>query len=327
MYYTLCLALCLAVMFLVITGTSMLCMACLRYLDLRRVSPSMRASILFMIRALPAVLAGIVAFGFALPAFLRFEPQSSGEFVGARLLALASMGAFLLVAMTVRAVRILRATMLLRKQWSARGEKLTVEGVNLPVYCVEGSGSLMAVIGIFRPRIFVARRFVQALSGEELSAALAHEMAHVRSFDNFKQFFLKITRPPHWLNIFRVTDAAWTNASEVAADENALTSGASALDLSSALVKAGRLGANSALCEAVAASHLLPTATQSSFEVRVAHLQRLLEENSGPRAAVNISAIERHRTTLLWMFLLLAYAASFNAVLPWIHEALEFLVQ
>jgi Zn-dependent protease with chaperone function len=222
---------------------------------------------------------------------------------------------------------MLRATMLLRKQWSSQGEKLSVEGVNLPVYCVEDSGSLMAVIGIFRPRIFVARRFVRTLSAEELSAALAHEMAHVRSFDNFKQLFLKITRPPQWLNIFRLTDAAWTNASEVAADENALTSGASALDLSSALVKAGRLGTKSVLCEAVAASHLLPMITQSSFEVRVAHLQELLEENGRPRPAARAGALERHSTTLLWMSLLLVYAASFNTVLPWMHEALEALVR
>lgn len=325
MYYALCLALCLAVMFLVATGTLMICMAGLRYLDLRRVSPSMRASILFMIRALPVALAAIVAFGFALPAFLRFEPESSNEFVGTRLLALASMGAFLLAAMLVRAIRILLATMILRNQWSARCERLAVANVDLPVYCIEGSGTWMAVIGIFRPRIYIARRFAQALSKDELSAALAHEMAHVRSFDNFKQFFLKITRPPRWLNIFRITDAAWTNASEIAADESALKSGASALDLSSALVKAGRLGANAAMCDAVAASHLLPAVTQSAFEVRVAHLQDLLEER--PQPAVTLSGLERHGAMLLWASLALAYAASFHAVLPWFHEALEFLVQ
>jgi Zn-dependent protease with chaperone function len=327
MYYALCLALCLAVMFLVMTGTSMMCMAWLRYLDLRRVSPSLQASILFMIRALPAGLAALAALGFALPAFLRFEPASSSEFVGLRLLALAALGASLLAAMMVRAFRILRATMLLRDQWSARGERIAVPDIDLPVYCVEDSGSLLAVVGIFRPRIFVARRFAQALSREELSAALAHEMAHVRSFDNFKQLFLKITRPPRRLNIFQITDAAWTSASEVAADEIALSSGASALDLSSALVKAGRLGANTAMCEAVAVSHLLPIVTGSSFEMRVTHLQGLLEENNDPRPASKTSGFGRHSATALWILLLLTYAASFNAVLPWMHEALEFLVR
>src|SRR5260370_14422954 len=39
-----------------------------------------------------------------------------------------------------------------------------------------------------------AREVVQLLSAEELSAAIAHERAHVRSFDNLKQMLLKITR-------------------------------------------------------------------------------------------------------------------------------------
>ncbi|HWZ43765.1 MAG TPA: M56 family metallopeptidase [Candidatus Saccharimonadales bacterium] len=327
MYYALCLALCLAVMFLVMTGMSMVCMAGLRYLDLRRVSPALRASLLFMIRALPAALAGMAALGFALPAFLRFEPAASNEFVGLRLLALATLGASVLVSMMVRALRILRTTLLLRKQWSAQGERIAAPEAGVPVYCVEGPGPLMAVIGILRPRIFVARRFVQALSVEEFSAALEHEMAHVRSGDNFKQLFLKITRPPRRLNIFHIADAAWTNASEVAADESALARGASALDLSSALVKAGRVGASTTLCEAVAASHLLPIAAQSAFEVRVTHLQELLEDTGGPQPAVQANGLERHSATLLWLFLLLTYAASFNAVLPWMHEALEFLVR
>ena len=268
MYYALGLALSLAVIFLVMSGTAMLCAAGLRFLDLRRVSPSAGAGILFAIRSLPVALAAIATFGFALPAFFRFEPRSSEEFIGMRLLALAAMGATLLGAMAVRAVRILSATARLRRQWLGRAEALAVEGMDLPVYAVDNPGPLMAVIGIFRPEIYVAQRFADTLSPEELSAALAHEVAHVRSFDNFKKLFLKITRAPRWLSSFHLTDTAWTNASEVAADEIALAGGASAIDLSAALVKAGRLGAYPALCEA-AISHLLPDVTQSSFELRV----------------------------------------------------------
>ena len=328
MYYALGVALCLAVMFLVMSCAMMACAACLRFLDLRRVSLPARAGILFLIRALPAALAVTVALGFALPAFLRFEPRSSGEFVGFRLLLLAVPGALALSAMAVRAARLLLATSRLDRQWSAQAERLTARGVRLPVYCVEDSGSLMAVIGIFRPRIFVARRFVDTLTSEELSAALAHEIAHVRAFDNLKQFFLKITRAPRWMSSFRMTDAAWTNASEVAADENALAGGASALDLSSALVKAGRLGSRTALCEAVAASHLLPAVSQSSFELRVAHLRELLEhEGRRETAGMCSGMIARYGPALLCLSLLLAYAVSFNTVLPWIHEGLEVLAR
>src|SRR5205807_4824700 len=101
-------------------------------------------------------------------------------------------------------------------------------------------------------------------------------IAHVSSLDNLKQFLLRITRLPRW------TDAAWTNASEIAADESALARGASVLDLSSALVKVGRLSHGCPLREPVVASHLLPVTTGSSLEMRVTHLQRLLEGRSQP---------------------------------------------
>lgn len=328
MYYALGLALCLAVMFLVMSCAMMACAACLRVLDLRRVSLSARAGILFLIRAVPAALAATMAVGFALPAFLRFEPRSSGEFVGFRLLMLAVPGAVVLSTMAMRAARLLYATSRLNRQWSAKAQTLSVPGVQLPVYCVDDSESLMAVIGIFRPRIFVARRFAETLTAEELSAAVAHEIAHVRAFDNLRQLFLKITRAPRWMSSFRMTDAAWTNASEVAADETALSHGASALDLSSALIKAGRLGSRTALCEAVAASHLLPAVNQSSFELRVAHLRELLEQDNG-RDAVRIQSHPaiQYGPGLVCLSLLLAYAVSFNAMLPWIHECLEVLAR
>lgn len=324
MYYALGSALCLAVIFLVMAATAMLCAAGLRFLDLRRFSPSAVAGILFAIRALPVTLAAVVAFGFALPAFFRFEPRSSGEFIGMRLLSLAAMGAAVLGAMTARALRILRATARLRRQWLAQAVSLTVEGLDLPVYSVNTPGPLMAVIGIFHPEIFVARRFAGALTPEELSAALAHEMAHVRSLDNLKRLFLKISRAPQWLISFHLSDTAWTNASEVAADEAALASGASAIDLSSALVKAGRLGANPALCEA-AVSHLLPDVTRSSFELRVAHLREVLEENSGVTSGARTGG--RYHTALFFFSLLAVYVISFNAVLPWFHEVLEILAR
>jgi Zn-dependent protease with chaperone function len=185
------------------------------------------------------------------------------------------------------------------------------------------------VLGIFQPEIFVARQVAQVLSPEELSAAIAHERAHVRSFDNLKQLLLKITRPPRWIwmkmNTSRLTETAWINASEVAADEAALATGASPLDLSAALVKVARLTSRAVVSEAVTASHLLPVFRGSSMEARMSHLQELLEDAvpSHPAEMRN----RKYRILLPLVVLAIAYGTCVNAVLPWVHEALESLVR
>ena len=328
MYYALGTAICLAVLFLVMAAAFTLCMAVPRLLRLmsNSTTPRTYANFLFGIRVMPLLLGLAATLGFALPAFLRFEPRSTGEPMALRLLALALLGGLALLAMAVRAVRIARATIIAQRQWRRNSRKISVPGVQLPVYCVQNSPSLLAVVGIFRARIFVAREIAEFLSAEELSAALAHEMAHVSAFDNFKQFLLKITRPPRWFAALHTADIAWTNASEIAADETALAEGASVLDLSAALVKVGRLGPHTAMNEAIAASHLLPLTAGSCMEVRVAHLQEVLEGKIQSGEGLS----HRRKTSLTIIPLLLvisAYVICINGILPWTHELLELLVR
>jgi Zn-dependent protease with chaperone function len=194
----------------------------------------------------------------------------------------------------------------------------------VPVYCASEPSPLLAVTGLLRPRIFVAQRVVEKLSSGELFAAIAHELAHVSALDNLKQLVLKTTRPPEWFKLFRKSDALWLNASEMAADEGALAGGASALELSSALIKVGRLSRNIPVGDLIAASHLLPLNTQSCIEMRVDHLRKLLESEG------DMPPNQRGRRNywpVLGLSLLLGYAICVNAVLPCIHEVLEFLVR
>jgi beta-lactamase regulating signal transducer with metallopeptidase domain len=191
-----------------------------------------------------------------------------------------------------------------------------------PVYRVENSASLVAVAGIFRPRIFVAREITETLSQDELRAALAHEMAHVSSFDNLKQLLLKITRAPRWLKALHNVDAEWTDASEIAADHEALAGGTSVLDLSSALIKVGRLIRPVTSREPVA-SHLVPPTCGSALENRVTCLSEILEGAGATPARSG----KRSRVLLPLLLTLAAYIACVNALLPAVHEALEFLVR
>lgn len=326
MFYVLAIFLCLAVMFLVLACASLLYMAGARLLlkMAGTATPGTKANLLFAARLLPLTLACIVTFGMALPAFLEFEPYSSGEGVGFRLVALAALGALVLAGMVMRGVSLLRATRQAQQGWREHSDKLNLDGMRVPVYRVEHGASLLAVTGIFRPRIFVGREITEALSPDELRAALAHEMAHVSSFDNLKQLLLKITRAPRWLKALYRADAEWTKASEIAADHDALSEGASVLDLSSALIKVGRLKRPLAGREPVA-SHLVPTNCSGSLESRVNCLSEILE---GAEAAAPARGNKRSNLVIFSAVIALAaYVACIHALLPVVHEALEVLVR
>jgi hypothetical protein len=257
-----------------------------------------------------------------LPAFLEFEPYSTKEGMGLRLMTLAILGALLLAGMMARGVNILRATRKAHWGWRERAEIMDIPALHVPVYRVENGASLLAVTGIFRPRIFVAREITEMLSPDELRAALAHEMAHVWSFDNLKQLLLKITRAPRWLSALYHMDTEWTGASEIAADYGALEGGASVLDLSSALIKVGRLKRPPVGRESVA-SHLVPTACSGALETRVTCLSEILEGTG-----VAYARDGKRGSMLMPVIITLAlYLALIPVVLPAVHEALELLVR
>src|SRR5438270_3760456 len=258
MFYALAIAVCLAVFFLGMAGIALLLLPGIR--TLRRALSSASgaaANIFFALRLLPLAIACAFTLGMALPAFLVFEPHSTKEGMGLQLVVLAGLGGFVAATMTVRGWRILRDTMRTQRAWMERSRRMKIEGIDLPIFRLESGSSLLAVAGIIRPRIFISRGITESLTVPELRAALAHEMAHVSSLDNLKQFLLKITRPPRWMKSLQDADSEWIGACEVAADRAALLRGASVLDLSSALIKAGRLKRPPGNTE-VLASHLAP---------------------------------------------------------------------
>lgn len=328
MFDELAVVLCCAVFFIVLAGTSMLSAGILW--ASRRVlgglTPRTSANLIFAIRVLPLLLAFLITFGFALPSFLEFEPHSTGEIMGIRLMVLAACGGLAILGLAARTWRVLRTTHWAQKHWRSHATRLHAKDVSLPVYCASAACPLLAVTGIFRPEIFIAGAVRQNLSSSELSAAIAHELAHVSSLDNLKQLILTITRLPRWLNLFRKSDAAWLNAAELAADEGALAAGTSPLDLSSALVKVGRLGQQMPMKNAIPASNLLADGAESSIAMRVMHLEKLL------RGERNLVGPRNHRSGAYWsivslILLVAGYAVCLHVVLPRIHEALEFLVR
>src|SRR5262249_43521849 len=141
MFYELALLLCLAVFFIVLACGEILCAAGLWMIrrSLERATPRTSANLLFTLRTLPLFLALSVTLGFALPAFLRFEPHSSGELIRFRLSGLATLGALVIALAAARCWRVLRATHRAQKEWHSHAELLQQEGVELPVYCADGA--------------------------------------------------------------------------------------------------------------------------------------------------------------------------------------------
>jgi Zn-dependent protease with chaperone function len=325
MFYLLALCVCLAVLFLALAGASLLVWTLRGMIAamLRSWAPAPAARLLFAVRVLPFFLALGLTLGLALPAFLNYEPRSSGETMSARLLLLSVAGAVTLMVMAVRGWRVLWATVRAEQRWRAGSEEYWINagGSQLPLHYVDGPSGLLAVTGFFRPKVFVAKDVAQMLSPDELSAALAHEVAHMHFYDNLKQLLLKITRPPRWAGGVDMDDA-WTNVSEVAADEAALARGASALDLAAALVKMGALQRAGTTGERIAASHLLPIG--SAVEMRVARLQKALQ---GELAEPKIKSGGKHWRIIGTIMLPAAYVATIITLLPTIHEALELLVR
>jgi Zn-dependent protease with chaperone function len=335
MFYALAICVCLSILFMVMAGVSLVCLPLRRLLRpailrmTRSEAPAAAANLLFALRTLPLFLALAVTLGFALPAFLKFEPRATSELMSAKLLLLAAAGALILTVMALRGARVLRATARADSRWRAGcdEQQVNVSGSVVPLYCVDRDSSLLAVTGFFRPRIFVGREVARLLSSDELAAALAHEMAHVSFFDNLKQLLLKMTRLPRWLDETADDEIAWANASEVAADQAALVGGASAVDLAGALVKMGALKRGPVAGDQIAASHLLPDVPASALELRVTRLQKVLE---GELAVPEIKSGRKPWRILCVVALTLpalAYVAGDNALLPAIHQALEFLVR
>lgn len=330
MFYSLCIALCLAVMFMVCAAALLLSLPAIRLgrVALQTARPQTQAGFWFLLRVAPFALATMVSLGLALPAFLEFEPHSTEEMMKWPLLALAALGAVVLAVIIGRIAGLLSTTRVLERSWLVRSQKLCLPGIPFPVYSVRDASSLLAVTGIFRPRVFISSDVAQALTGEELSAALGHELAHVNHLDNLKQLLLKSTQLP--LRAIRGADSEWTNASEVAADEAAVTCGASPLELSSALIKVGRLSDKMLVPARFAASHLVPCGCGASTGLRAAHLQALLENESSPANFTGDSkrnSDNRGGRILAAVCFVLVYLVSVATLLPEMHEALEFLVR
>jgi Zn-dependent protease with chaperone function len=202
-----------------------------------------RSNILFALRILPVAIALVSIFLFILPAYLLFEPHSSGETITYKLGIIVALSLLGLVAAVGRILVSRLRTRKMLQDWLSRSEAIAIEGVSMPVYRMLHTAPVVAVVGILRPRIFVAERLLEELEDAELAAAIAHEAGHITSRDNLKRSILRMCGDLLIYPFGRRLDRAWSASAEIAADESVAERGGqrAALDLASALIKIGRM--------------------------------------------------------------------------------------
>ena len=274
-------------------------------------SGGVRAIFLARLRLLPAASAVLVSIA-ATTAFLIFESRKPDESVSSSMVAFAGAGALLLALSAWRWYRLAVTTRRTMRAWFASAEPIALDGIGAPAFAVDTSFPIVAVVGLWRPRLIIARSVLATCTADELQAVLAHEQGHLNRRDNLRR--LALTATPDvlaWLPISARMFAAWYDAAEEAADDEAERAHQGGrLHLASALLKVARLAAGTNPPPMVPAAALY---TGSNLESRV---RRLL-------APAEPASSARPNTTALAAFACAAAALAVATGTPTVHEWIE----
>jgi len=182
---------------------------------------------------MPFALAAAISLFLTLPSFLLLERHSLDEdfgtfFLSACALLILGGGLYRVVAAEIRTRRIVSACLDQSTDLASNlGDPTIVRSQSIPP---------LMLVGIRVPRILISASACEVLSEDELQAAVRHERAHFRSRDNLKKAILNCLPFAGMASL----ENAWQEASELAADDSAVSSRDEALDLAAALIKMAR---------------------------------------------------------------------------------------
>lgn len=270
------------------------------------------ANFLFALRILPLVAASVFTLVFTLPSFLLLEPRSADESVGVAPTALGLCCLALLTVGLVRTISSQRRTTRALAKWLG-GSSIMQSGAPAVVLRTGLDTPTLTVAGVRDPKVLVSEAAVAALTPAELRTALRHEMAHVRAYDNLKKILFRFSAFPGMTSL----EYRWSEESELAADDAAVSSLRDALDLASALIKVSRL-------RAVGSSAAVTTGLLHSATALGERVQRLFAWE-----AHTASSSRTH-----WWYalppalgMLLLASATYGSALTRMHAVTEWLVR
>jgi beta-lactamase regulating signal transducer with metallopeptidase domain len=201
-----------------------------------------RARMLFALRVAPAALGALLS-ALTVLAFSRYEPRSTSEVPGWILIVGAAAGAGLVIAGIWRGITRCWKTHQFLTMTERTAARVNVPDVELPTWQVDTRFPLVAVAGLGRSRLLVARRVLTEMPRDELELVLRHELAHAQHHDNIARLLL--TAAPDLFSVGRwrlPMERSWREAAEDAADDFAAGGdGRARACLASALIRVARM--------------------------------------------------------------------------------------
>lgn len=273
------------------------------------------------LRLLPAAASlGLVAAVF-LPSYWTYEPRDYSEGFDLTLAAAALVAFVVVVSAIARGAAAWVRAAHRAQTWQQMAHPLVLVGTSMPAFEIDADAPIVALVGVVRPRLFMTRSVVGALTDEELAASVAHELGHWRALDNLKRLAMRAA--PDFLaltSVARDLERRWASASEHLADRGAcdrvdvVDRGRARCALASAIVKVARM-----------TPPMAPTAEPISTLVDggdIASRVRSLLDDGTPAAA-------KPRSRRFWIGVGLAVAAlafGYAPLLRVVHLATEILV-
>ena len=290
-----------------------------------------RARLIFILQTFPAAAALLAVAVFLVPSYLAFEPRQTGEAVSLKLGLVAFLSATGIALAIWRGIRAWLATRRLAGNWQTHSQIVFLENLPIPAYRINHKFPVVAVIGVLRPKLFIANQIFDSLNDNELSAVIAHETAHVAACDNLKHWLMRICRDAlviipskHFL------DKEWAEAIELAADEEAVNKKqrANALDLAQALIKIARHVPKGVTPTMPAGAFLIGSEVESgnALTQRIERLMELPQENTFHKNWKNRLANNFPWICFCLLILAVALTAANPNVLAAMHAAVERVV-
>jgi beta-lactamase regulating signal transducer with metallopeptidase domain len=282
------------------------------------------ADLLFALRMAPFVFAIGITLALAVPSFLLLEPRAVNEPMGAVPVILGSCGISLLLAgMWKATVALVRASRTIA-QWTNQARVIGYRAIgsisigsrdSVAVQRISAAGPPLTAAGILRPSVWlsVAAEFV--LTERELQTALRHEAVHVGRWDNLRKLILRFVAFPGMAEL----ESAWREASEMAADDAAVSSASEALDLAAAVIKLTRLAPLELPAELTTA---LVHSPAESVNARVERLIAWTERRQTPAKKYSLVY-----TLCPAVAVLATLAVTYSELLDRVHAATEWLVR
>jgi beta-lactamase regulating signal transducer with metallopeptidase domain len=276
------------------------------------------ADLLFALRVAPLMVATGVTLALAVPSFLLLEPRAGNESLGGPSIWLACSGMAVLLAGAWNAAAALIRVSRTVARWSSGASPIGMNPVDSKnsVSIMRSSATAPPLItaGIRRPRVWVSRAAEFVLTERELHGALRHEVAHVLRRDNLRKLILRLVAFPGMEKLENV----WREATEMTADDAAVSSISEALDLAAAVIKLSRLASLQPPEELTTA---LVHSPAGSVNARV---ERLIAWKDGRQ---NLSRYSLGYALCAATAALTALAVTYSALLIDMHAATEWLVR